>query len=314
MTPKELLKVVLTSLSFVPPLQPHSLWNYSIVHITMVVPSPPKMRRYFSRRVSRLPELLKPHDFVGYWSPLAVFWGLIFLTVPFSYLYIVGVLLRELCRNVDCVRVWLEVYLPPLAALIARLHQSSRFVEVWCCIEAVFYIGLKLHINWLQRKDPLEASLSAAPIMSLEERQALWRFMMECESADPITFLSGWFFDVPIDKISKYDLRDFVVWSMFEGRHQEHLTEAELEQLEAFVEETEYRIGLHLYGPADDDGGNDDDNQLSLTKEEALVKSEPEWKKGLAKPKKGTSSSSTVWPLHLRLYSRMLYTVRSLSL
>ena len=40
---------------------------------------------------------------------------------------------------------------------------------------------------------------------------------------------------------------------MFEGRHQEHLTENELRQLERFVREIQHRISLQLYGIADDD-------------------------------------------------------------
>ena len=78
------------------------------------------------------------------------------------------------------------------------------------------------------------------------------------EEANPVTWLSGWFFDEPIDNISKYDVRDFVAWSMFEGRHQEHLTSSEQEQLEDFVTEAELRISLFLYGKADDD---DDDKE-----------------------------------------------------
>lgn len=92
---------------------------------------------------------------------------------------------------------------------------------------------------------------------------------MECEETDPVTFIEGWFFDESIDNISKYDIRDFIAWSMFEGRHQEHLTEAEVRQLEEFVEEVEQRISLHLYGQVEDgdttEEGDEDDVLLDLS-------------------------------------------------
>lgn len=169
---------------------------------------------------------------------------------------------------------------PPSMTRRTHLETASgivtRLVEYWCWLEGLFYIVFQLYIHYLQRKDPLEASLSAAPLMDADTRSLLWKRMMECEcqedqvcrekhsgatdaapnhseEANPVTWLSGWFFDEPIDNISKYDMRDFVAWSMFEGRHQEHLTSSEQEQLEDFVTEAELRISLFLYGKADDD-------------------------------------------------------------
>jgi hypothetical protein len=218
--------------------------------------APLLLSRYFSRRNEHsLKEhllLLNPgagEKFVGIYSPVAAFWGIIFLTIPAAYMYIALVVLRELCRTFpETVFVPIKNYTPWLAYTVTALNHVSRIVEVWCCLEAVFFIGLKLHIKWLQTRDPLEASLSAAPMMELLERSVLWDRMMECEAADPISFLRGWFFDQPLENISKYDVRDFIAWSMFEGRHQEHLTEAELRQLEKFVEEVEYRFSLCIYG------------------------------------------------------------------
>lgn len=220
------------------------------------VMTPLLLTRYFSRRNEyNLKEhslLLNPvagEKFVGIYSPVAAFWGVVFLTVPAAYLYIAMVLLRELCRTFPgTVFHLLQHYAPWLAHTVTAMNQVSRWVEIWCCLEAFFYIGLKLHIKWLQTRDPLEASLSAAPMMELPNRLILWDRMMECEAADPVSFLRGWFFEQPVENISKYDVRDFIAWSMFEGRHQEHLTEAEQRQLERFVEEVEHRFSLHLYG------------------------------------------------------------------
>ena len=164
----------------------------------------------------------------------------------------------------------LQDYVPWLAMVVSTMQQSSTFVEVWCVIEAIFYVFLKLKIQWLQHQDPLEASLRSAPMLELDERQELWDLMMETEKDNPAGFISGWFFDEPIENISLYDVRDFAAWSMFEGRNQEHLTGDELAQLDGFVHGVEDRISIHLYGVA----GNDveppaeEDNGLTGSKQD----------------------------------------------
>lgn len=185
----------------------------------------------------------------GIFTPSGIFFFLVKLVVPAAYVYIVLVLLRELA---DAFPVGfaepIEHYVPPLARLISLMQKSSFFMEVWAVIEGLFFILLNIHIYWLQGKDPLEASLSAAPMLGLEERRELWSTMMKSESEDPVGFLTGWFFDLPLEQISKYDLLDFVAWSMYEGRNQEHLTQDELEQLTEFIDEIEWRISIHKYG------------------------------------------------------------------
>ena len=52
---------------------------------------------------------------------------------------------------------------------------------------------------------------------------------------------------------SKYDLRDWVVWAMYEGRHQEHLSTSEVHQAESFLAEIQIKISLEIYGEADKD-------------------------------------------------------------
>jgi hypothetical protein len=223
-----------------------------------VIQAPLILSRYFSRRNEQhatLKEhllLLNPgsnEKFIGIYSPVAAFWGFVFLTIPAAYMYIALVVVRDLCRTFpETIFLPVQQYASWLAYIIKALSHVSRWVEIWCCLEAIFFIGLKLHIKWLQTRDPLEASLSAAPMMELLDRSVLWDRMMECEATDPISFLRGWFFDQPLENISKYDVRDFVAWSLFEGRHQEHLTDAELRQLEQFLQEIEYRFSLSIYG------------------------------------------------------------------
>lgn len=110
------------------------------------------------------------------------------------------------------------------------------WIEVWCSFEALFFILMRIRIRWLRNVDPLEASLSAAPLMDLSEREYLWRRMQEVEDGNVSEFLSGWFFDHDCQDISAYDVRDFVCWSMFECRHQEHLSEAELLQSKCLLQ------------------------------------------------------------------------------
>jgi hypothetical protein len=287
------------------------------------------IRQYFSRRRTTNSHILDlPVNFVGIYSPWALFWGCVFLTVPVAYVYILLVLLRELCVSFpDTIYLPIQTYLPPAGRLIAAMSQSSRLlVEVWCGIEAVFYVCLKLHIQWLQTRDPLEASLSAAPLMELEDRRLLYQRMMDCAKDDPASHITGWFFDEPIASISQYDIRDFTAWSMFEGRNQEHLTSAELEQLEDFVDEVELRISLQMYGPVkppaqdENENGKGDESESMIgdesesmigdesdsiliqqenvhqgfdsgTKKESAVARNRPWRDNLPKPKKGECST-----------------------
>ncbi|KAL3921024.1 MAG: hypothetical protein SGILL_002971 [Bacillariaceae sp.] len=128
-----------------------------------------------------------------------------------------------------------------------KSYYGFRLVDVWCIIEALFFIACKLKMRYLQSRDPLEASLSAAPMLDSEERRILWDHMMEADS--DFSWVTEWFLDhPPIESISRYDIFDFICWAMFDGRNQEHLTSQELQDLEAFVEDLEYHISLQLYG------------------------------------------------------------------
>lgn len=164
-------------------------------------------------------------------------------------MYIVLMLLRDLCVSFP-VSIYepLQQYVPSLASLADRMKGASWYVDFWCVIEALFFIAFKLKYRYLQSKDPLEASLSAAPMYDPEDRKVLWDRIMEFEKEDLGAFISGWFFDESIENISRYDVCDFLCWSMFDGRNQEHLTSLEYHELEALVEDMEYRISIQLYG------------------------------------------------------------------
>jgi hypothetical protein len=180
------------------------------------------------------------------------------MVAPLAYIYILLMLLRDLCLYFpETVYQPLQIYAPFLARLADHMTNASRIVDIWCVIEALFFIACKLKMQYLQSKDPLEASLSAAPMLDSDDRKLLWDRMMDVEQDDPTTFITGWFFDQPIQQISRYDVCDFICWSMFDGRNQEHLTTQELHELECFVEELEYRVSLKLHGQIDPDDLND---------------------------------------------------------
>ena len=196
----------------------------------------------------QLPLELNAVGFVSLWGFV---WLGLFCVVPLVYFYILLMLLRDLCLYFpETVYEPLLYYTPYLAYLADYMKNASRIVDVWCVIEALFFIGCKLKVQYLQSKDPLEASLSAAPMLDGDDRRNLWDRMMDVEQHDPCAFISGWFFDQPIQEISRYDVCEFISWSMFDGRNQEHLTVQELQDLEHFVEDLEYRISLKLYGEA----------------------------------------------------------------
>lgn len=267
--------------------------NHHNAHTSTGTPGTP-IRQYFSRRRAANDKNLDFVDvnWVGIYSPWALFFGCIFLIVPVAYIYILLVLLRELCVSFpETIMSPIQTYLPLAGRLIATMHQSSA-LEVWCAIEAVFYVCLKLHIQWLQTRDPLEASLSAAPLMDLEDRRVLWQRMMDSAKKDPVTFITGWFFDQPITSISQYDIRDFLAWCMFEGRHQEHLTAAEVYQLEDFVGEVEWRISLLMHGEAEalppldgKESSEQEEGSSSGTQESPIARKRP-WCDNLPIPKK----------------------------
>lgn len=208
-------------------------------------------RQSAKRRRLQTKDLPPEPGAVGIYSPFGFLWGCLFAIVPVAYVYIVFILLRELSVLWPAFATFVETYVPLLASLLLKMQQktpSSTLVELWCILEAMFYVWLKCHIRYLEHRDPLEQSLSSAPFMTLDERALLWKRMMILERDDPASLITGWFFDQPLENISRYDVREFVTWCMFEGRNQEHLTSTELEQLDDFVRQLEYHISIQYYG------------------------------------------------------------------
>ena len=86
---------------------------------------------------------------IGFRSHWAFLWYCLFLVAPLSYIYIALMLLRDLCEYFQqTLQQPLKVYLPSLAKLTTMMksYYGCRLVDVWCIIEAAFYIYCKLKI------------------------------------------------------------------------------------------------------------------------------------------------------------------------
>ncbi len=195
-------------------------------------------------------------------TPAGIFFLAMRLICPLAYVYIFLILLREVIVGLPSMESFVSHYLPALYTVVITMQKSSLVVEIWVGCEAIFYIVQQYHIRYLQYKDPLEASLSAAPILSVEQRNHLWDSIMEQIMSDnPITFIRGWFFDEELEDITRYDCYDFITWSMFEGRNQEHLVQEEVKQLQRFLDDLEWAISLHLFGIEDRVSNNVETNR-----------------------------------------------------
>jgi len=260
------------------------------------------IRQYFSRhRYDKVPTFSLPTPRKLPTTPIAYLWPFLAVFAPASYAYILLVLLRELFGAQlvafgqaywPLLSKWTlaSAMFPPLADE-SHATTTSRlwlwfWMEVWCYTEAVFYIWMRCRIRYFESQDPLQASLeAAAPLATTDQRSQLWRRMMDCEVDDVTTFVQGWFFDESVDAISAYDIRDFVAWSMFEGRHQEHLTAQEVRQMEDFCQELQYRISLELYGVKEEDEDDDEEEEAENGKESK--EDLPAWQLELGHPKQG---------------------------
>jgi len=136
------------------------------------------------------------------------------------------------------------------------MRSSSLCVEIWAVIEGIFYVILVSHRYWLNSLDTLELSLRSAPMLETRERNELWTLMMESEE-EYSEFITGWFFGEKLENLTRYDVMDYLTWSMFEGRNMEHLTQEEMYQLRGFVEDLECKISIELYGLEEDGDGED---------------------------------------------------------
>ena len=132
------------------------------------------------------------------------------------------------------------------SALIMVLDGLPWYAEAWAAVEVGFYVFQRLKIGYFQGLDPLTMSLNAAPMMTGEERDELFARILDSEADDPASFIRGWFFDAELNTIHRYDVLDFLCWSLFDGRNQEHLTATEAASLGSYLRRVEESISSHL--------------------------------------------------------------------
>ena len=224
-------------------------------------PNQSPLTSYFTRRPT---SKISTHDLpmeqnaIGIISPMGFFFTSVKLTVPLAYIYIALILWREISHTFPWFveSDFMNTYCSYLVYIAHTMRQSSTFIEWWAIIEGIFYIVLWGHRYWLNSLDTLELSLRSAPMLEIRERDELWELMMTDEH-EVVSFIEGWFFGEKLGRLTRYDVMDFLAWSMFEGRNLEHLTQEEGGQLERFLSDLEYWISVELNGIVDD---NDDDD------------------------------------------------------
>jgi hypothetical protein len=215
---------------------------------------------------------------IGLLSRTGIFFACVKLTVPLAYVYIALILWRELCHSFP--RTMLEGYFMTnyfqVGVWMARSMTSSSFaVEVWAVIEGLFYVILFLHRKYLNSLDTLELSLQSAPMLEIGERAELWELMMDSEDGECSKFISGWFFGEKLENLTRYDIMDFLAWSLFEGRNLEHLTQEETHQLRGFVTDLEYKISIELYGVEEEAIGKSKESENAVDCGEVINASNP---------------------------------------
>ena len=225
--------------------------------------------QYFTKRRSsqiKTSDLPMEQNAIGYISPMGIFFSSVKLTVPLAYIYIILVLWRELCFSFPKTMLegqFVQKYFSIGVWTARTMTSSSLAIEVWAAVEGVFFVILFMHRQWLNSLDTLELSLRSAPMLESRERDDLWQLMMDGED-ECVSFISGWFFGGKLESLTKYDVMDFLTWSMFEGRNIEHLTRDEANQLNHFVEDLEYKISLELYGTDGEEKKSACDGNLNI--------------------------------------------------
>ncbi len=207
-----------------------------------------------SRRDSLRPlttsDLSIQKNFVGSTgSSLGVLLLLVKSMIPLAYSYLSVFLIREVGYLTGTLHILIQV--PMLHFMLSSLDDMPciSIVNAWSTLEVLFFLFLKLKARYFEALDPLELSLKAAPIMSDDKREELFDRIMSAEQHDPISFIRGWFFDADLETISRYDTLDFLCWSVFDGRNQEHLTDAEVTSLHSFLSRLEAAISNQMCRP-----------------------------------------------------------------
>ena len=174
-------------------------------------------------------------------TPLGILFFVVNAVVPVCYSYIALYALRSLLSKLGLLSsLPLDGY---IRTVLSSLDGLPWHVNAWAAVEAAFYVFQKCKISYFQGMDPLVMSLNAAPMMTGGERDKLFGRIMDSEGCDPVEFIRGWFFDAELGDVQRYDVLDFLCWSLFDGRNQEHLTVVEAASLAEYFERLEVRGG-----------------------------------------------------------------------
>ena len=129
--------------------------------------------------------------------------------------------------------------------LLARPSlRLPRVLEIWCTLEAAFYLFFFLPYRAYRQRPANHPTLP-----SREHRQELFR---RCHRniPDPERYLAKWFRDAPVAEIKRENVKDFLRWAFLNMRHHDPAFDEELAE---YVAELEKLLGRKLepgYGKA----------------------------------------------------------------
>ena len=113
----------------------------------------------------------------------------------------------------------------------AVAHPFSLIIEIYGLLELTFYFGFFIHYrSYLQRPAIFP------PPLDREERRALFE-KAACNVPDMELFMRKWLMNAHVDDIRRENIKDWLLWALFEkqGPCPEH--DAELEEYISFAEE-----------------------------------------------------------------------------
>ncbi|OQN97002.1 hypothetical protein B0A48_16976 [Cryoendolithus antarcticus] len=139
------------------------------------------------------------------------------------------------------------VVVPTTIAIDVRDPSSRRaprilvplVVGIYPFAESLFYL-----LAYLPLRSRLQAPATHPVAHGHKERNLLFALILGSVT-DVRRYLSGWFYGVPVEEISRQGVRDFVAWSLL-NEHYEGLTSDLEAEIEGYVDELQGRLEVDL--------------------------------------------------------------------
>ncbi|OQO01217.1 hypothetical protein B0A48_13460 [Cryoendolithus antarcticus] len=143
--------------------------------------------------------------------------------------------------------LYIVIVIPTTIAISARDPSSRRTprivlplaLGIYPFAETLFYL-----LVYLPLKSRLQAPATHPLAYGLKERNLLFARILGSVT-DVRRYLSGWFYGVPVEEISRQRVKDFVAWSLLNARYEGLTTEVKGE-IDGYVDELQERLGEEL--------------------------------------------------------------------